>query len=720
MGTVTLLLGIHNHQPQGNFDHVFAQGYEDCYRRLLDAIARHEGIRITLHHSGPLIEWIEANHPQYLEQLGELARSGRVELMGGGFYEPMLSVLPEQDARGQLELLADYWEAHAGIRPRGMWLAERVWEPDLARVIAEAGYRYTVVDDGHFLAAGMKRPMRGYYVTDKAGRPLCLFPISMELRYTIPFKPASETIDHLLAVADAAEDGDCVVTYGDDGEKFGMWPGTKQWVWDEGWLDQFFEQLERNSDRILTSTFSEVLKRHTPSGRVYLPTASYDEMGEWALPAEAQPRFHALVHEVEEQGHKEDWGPFVRGGIWQGFLAKYPESNLMHKRMCYVSSRVASAAEVAAQRDDPQLQDRVEQATRELYRGQCNCAYWHGLFGGLYLAKLRSAVHSHLIRADVAATEVLGGQQPVELERLDLDGDLSDEVILTGPKLGVTVNPGRGGTLMAIDDRVGAFCVSDVLTRRPEAYHAKVIELSQKSGDDDEQRASPKSIHEITTLKEEGLAEMLVYDPHQRLGLVDQFLAADPQLDPLRLGQAVELGDFKETPYEVLQASGGLGSVTLCRTGRVRQGEDLVEVALQKAIRLDAGTLTADYEITTHAPLGPLSFATELSLTLPSGPHPDGSYTTITTDGTREDPVTVTDLAGGVCRIELSDPLNALRLVMVPAPAATICRFPLETVSQSESGIERTYQGSTIIFIWPLELQAAESFKPRLTLKVQR
>jgi alpha-amylase len=106
MGTVTLLLGIHNHQPRGNFDHVFAQGYADCYWPFLSAIERHPQIRLSLHYPGPLIEWLEHHHPDYFDRLAERVEAGQVELMGGAFYEPMLSVLPERDAQGQLTLSA--------------------------------------------------------------------------------------------------------------------------------------------------------------------------------------------------------------------------------------------------------------------------------------------------------------------------------------------------------------------------------------------------------------------------------------------------------------------------------------------------------------------------------------------------------------------------------------------------------------------------------------
>ena len=140
-------LAFHNHQPDGNFDHVFAQGYDDCYRPLLDAVGEFPTIRLALHHTGPLIEWLDRHRPAYLDDLRALVGRGQVELLGGGFYEPMLAVLPEADAQGQLELMSRTCEERLGARPQGMWLAERVWEPALAERIARAGLRYTLIDD---------------------------------------------------------------------------------------------------------------------------------------------------------------------------------------------------------------------------------------------------------------------------------------------------------------------------------------------------------------------------------------------------------------------------------------------------------------------------------------------------------------------------------------------------------------------------------------------
>jgi alpha-amylase len=159
MGPLTLLCAIHNHQPDGNFGHVFQQAYDDCYRPLVDALAEVPGFKVALHHTGPLLEWIEHNRRDYFDKLRVLVGRGQVELLGGGFYEPMLAVLPERDARGQIAMMSDYLAEHFDVRPEGMWLAERVWEPALAKLIADAGMKFTLVDDGHFRAAGLEKSL---------------------------------------------------------------------------------------------------------------------------------------------------------------------------------------------------------------------------------------------------------------------------------------------------------------------------------------------------------------------------------------------------------------------------------------------------------------------------------------------------------------------------------------------------------------------------------
>ena len=170
---IALALAIHNHQPVGNFGWVFAEVFDQAYAPMVDALGRHPGVRVALHYTGPLLEWLSAERPSFVEDLRALVARGQVELMGGGLYEPILASLPERDRVAQLARMADRIEDFGGRRPHGAWLAERVWEPDLPTALAEAGYDWTILDDAHFRAASIaEENLWGAYTTEDQGRPL--------------------------------------------------------------------------------------------------------------------------------------------------------------------------------------------------------------------------------------------------------------------------------------------------------------------------------------------------------------------------------------------------------------------------------------------------------------------------------------------------------------------------------------------------------------------
>jgi predicted glycosyl hydrolase (DUF1957 family) len=147
---------FHAHQPSGNFEYVFEECYRNGYEAFLSLLEEHPKIHAGLHYSGPLLLWIEKHHADYFERLRKLVRSGRVEILGGGFYEPILISIPEADQIEQLKLLSAYIEKHFGKPPTGAWLAERVWEPQLPSPLAAANISYTMIDDLPFLAAGFE------------------------------------------------------------------------------------------------------------------------------------------------------------------------------------------------------------------------------------------------------------------------------------------------------------------------------------------------------------------------------------------------------------------------------------------------------------------------------------------------------------------------------------------------------------------------------------
>src|SRR4051812_13450188 len=149
MRPIRFTFGLHLHQPVGNFDHVFQQHLEDVYQPLLDRLAQAEFLPVVFHLSGPLLEWLERHASAYLDQVGRLASDGKIELLAAGHYEPVLAALPREDRLEQIGWLRDAIRSRFGVDATGLWLTERVWEPELAADLADAGIRYALVDDRH-------------------------------------------------------------------------------------------------------------------------------------------------------------------------------------------------------------------------------------------------------------------------------------------------------------------------------------------------------------------------------------------------------------------------------------------------------------------------------------------------------------------------------------------------------------------------------------------
>ena len=407
---ISLALALHNHQPVGNFGWVFADVFEKAYAPMVDALERHPTVKLSLHYTGPLLDWLLAERADTIHRLGALVDRGQVEILGGAYYEPVLAALPERDRVGQLQRMAEAIEETFGRRPQGAWLAERVWEPDLPTSLVDAGYAWTILDDAHFRAATIpEEELWGPYITEDQRRRLAVFGTEQGLRYRIPFRDVEDVIAYLRE--HATDTGDRLGVMGDDGEKFGGWPTTWEHCWGEReWVERFFAALEANADWVTTTTPSAWLADHAPIGRVYIPTGSYMEMGGWALPPTEAAAFETTVHRAQEEHLPE--ARWLRGASWRNFQVKYREVNDLHKRMLAVSDLVAAM---------PEGQTKDEALTH-LYQGQSNDVYWHGLFGGVYISHMRLATWEHVIAAEDLAEEAGGSAVSAELRDTDADG----------------------------------------------------------------------------------------------------------------------------------------------------------------------------------------------------------------------------------------------------------------------------------------------------------
>jgi alpha-amylase/alpha-mannosidase (GH57 family) len=686
MNTIRLCLVLHNHQPIGNFDEVFEQAYQDSYLPFLDTFEQYPELRISLHTSGPLIQWLDEHHSDYVDRIAALVAAGRVEIVGGPFYEPILTMIPSRDRVGQISTYTEWLSNRLNAKVQGIWVPERVWEQSLTADLVDAGVEYIVLDDFHFKNAGLSdEQLTGYFVTEDQGRVLRVFPGSEKLRYTIPFAEPQETIEFLREIAE--RQSGAAVVFGDDGEKFGTWPGTKQHVYEEGWLRRFFDALLENREWIRTSTLADAVVDLPPMGKVYLPDASYREMTEWALPVEQQHEFERVKQSFAQDDRWPSLQRFIRGGFWRNFRVKYPEANEMYSRMMAVSRRCEQA------RQEGVSGPTFENAVRELYRGQCNCSYWHGAFGGIYLPHLRNAVYERLIAADNLLDKAIGKQGSwVEATVDDYNFDTRQEVRLATNRMIAFVAPASGGQLYELDIRPICLNLMATLARRPEAYHRRVLNGGDSSGHE------VASIHDQIVLKQDDLDQRIQYDRNARRSLVDHFYDDDVTLDAIRRSEAEELGDFIDGAFETkLRRSPNRIQVLMTRDGYA--GGLPVKVTKGVTLEADSSCLTVAYMIENLPHDRPLHFSVEINLAaLPAGAEDRFFYR-----GTHEEQLghlgTPLDL-DAVQELGLFDDWQGVDIRWSANQLTKLWTYPVETVSQSETGIELVHQSVTLQPHW--------------------
>ncbi|MBN1808289.1 MAG: DUF1926 domain-containing protein [Planctomycetes bacterium] len=689
-----LVIVTHIHQPVGNFDHVVEDAYQHSYLPFLTELEMHATMPQTLHVSGCLYEWLDAHHPEYVDRLSDLAKSGLVEIMAGGFFEPVLTMLEEQDRSDQIALMRSYIRDRLGVESVTAWVTERVWEQGLVRDLVDAGIQAVVVDDFHFKCAGLTDDdLTGPFLTEDQGRTIKVFPGSEHMRYLVPFHDVSEVIAHLRTLY---ENGCRLVTYADDGEKFGVWPGTYKLAYEKGWLKNFFAALEENRSWLSLRGLGAAAAGVPAVGRIYLPDASYREMTEWALPAKALRALRHADDSLKDNPIYEQLRPFVRGGTWRNFRVKYPEIQWMYGRMLDLSRRSRAAV------TDP---GSLSPARLHILRSQCNCAWWHGVFGGLYLPHLRGAIWKEILAGERLLGDVAGARVGIA----DIDLDSAEEAVVENRSLSLYVDPGRGGIVREIDVLDKGVNLLDTLARRYEAYHEAV--LNPVAQDD----SGTKSIHEQMPLKQDNLDKYLFYDRHLLACFLDYFMTDAPTPDDLMQGRA---GDpsWWNAPYscELLKKTDGAG-VSLRREGVARStdGRELsLRVKRRMALDERAPSFAVDTRIESVGGRGEIIWGPMLNFNFLSASGEDRGYRINGRTGGLADEVAET--AGEVF---LFDQWRNIGLKILVEPQADIRIFPLYTVSASESGLELVYQATAVLPFWRVAL---DKFNPvRTTVRLE-
>ncbi len=635
---MNLIIAAHCHQPLGNLTEVANDACDRAYLPFLRVLANHPDLKINLHYSGSLLEWLDGNRPDVLEAL--ITSANQIEWIGGAFYDPILPMIPARDALAHISRLTEYLRDRFDHAPRGIWLAERVWDPSLPSLLREAGMEYTLLDDFAFLLAGYPPDrVTDSFITDHLGNTLTIFPIAQDLRNAVPGMDPEEVLALLRYRHD--HDPNALAVIADDGEKFGLWPQSSERVYEPGnWLEAFLTLVEE-ADWLHMTTFEQYLDDQPARRQVAIPPASYREMSEWSLPPDTALR---TIGPGSEDDLSPDWAhteAFIRGGWWPNFLIEYPEAAVLYRKMLRVSAHVAA-------------NKGATEAHTELLRAQGNDPYWHGFFGGLYFPHLRAAANRHLITAQTLIDGTHHrGRAWTYARPLDWDADGREEIDVELPDQAFVVDPAGGGSLLYYDDKPSRWSISDVVARRFEPYHME-------------------------------LPETQIYDRHPRRWLIDHIVPSTTTAEAFGGLSYEDLMPLPNTEYSIEEMTEGRGSIQIELSA--------IDGKIRKTIEAENRTLQIDYHI-SDLPEG--RFGPEFPVAVWEGAGE------IRADGGPWQSVEQSlSLSGHRFRLRHNG-IKTYVLVALRQPGSMFCT-PIRTVVRGDDGFTSILQGVVLFPHWSI------------------
>jgi hypothetical protein len=402
----------------------------------------------------------------------------------------------------------------------------------------------------------------------------------------------------------------------------------------------------------------------TPKKLVYIPNTSYFELSQWVLEAEDQNHIESLRDMTEP-----DMKKFIRGGFFENFFTKYRQSNLIHKRTFYVSSLVND--------------DYDPDAENYLHMAECNCGWWHGVFGGVYLPHIRMAVYENLLKAQ----DIIFKKKKLNvcLKNIDIDYDGNDDIAIETKNNFFIISPSYGGSITEFSSKNKHTNFSAVMDRKKEAYHLK----------------PPKDINGKAMGAD--IKDSIRYDWHHRATLLDHFVSEQTGIDDFMNVRYQEVGDFIPQPYKYSSKTDGtIAEINLSRSGITWDNNKKVPTELSKKIIIDSRKdgFKADYIIRNASDSkANIFFISELVFAFSSSKV---AYRREVTD-IRE--YIFHDEVRGNIRLLFSKPVN-------------LWIMPVETVSNSDSVIEKTIQGAKVACAVKRNYETGESFDFDITAEV--
>ncbi len=672
MKKVKLIFGTHNSISPGADDSEIENVYQKAYKPFLTTLYNFPEIPAVLYYSGSLLEWFEKHHPEFNTVLNEMIVKKQVELLGGGFYEPILPIIPSQDRVGQIEMMTTYLRKSFGKRTRGCWLPGRIWEPSLASVLRSSGIDYSFLDDTHFEAAGFSgEDLYKPVIAEDQGKTVTIFPISRKIMSGLGKIVPRKIIEDITG--DRSREKEVVVII-PNGRQIGYENGTSLSI-NHQWLESLLVELRnnrKNIELVHPGRYIRQIKNVTNKG--YFPCTSYAEIMKWVLPADKQKDFDRLSSRLIEIGIEPKW---IYGGFFRQFLTKYKESNLLYSKMMYISILTNQV------RGDKY---KKKAAKEELWKGQSNLAYWHGNQGGIYNNNIRHHAYKFLIEAEKITREK--GIFKTSLSAIDFDMDGEKEYLFQGHATNAYVHR-KGAVLFELDHISSCWNYLNSLSRYPEPYHNEEI---INAG----------------------------YDSYGRNAFVDHFFHDDEDISLFDNMTYNEQGSFIDAYYDTVDYDREHRKVIFVSVGTVVKDGYEYSIEIRKKYTFKRSSIDVDYQIknlSLHK--AELCFGSEINLAFNNDNENSPKYYRIV-DEFKDEISTEKTEHEDIEQILTFDQNNHNDVSLILSKPARMWTLPINTYSRESGEIEKNYQSTCYVPRWSFSLLKDELWSVTLTLRIDR
>lgn len=667
MRSINLIFGIHNHKPIGCSDSEFEDTYQKAYKPFLSMLHEYPEIPVTLHYSGIILEWLEKNHPEYFVLLREMLKNKQLELIGGGYFDPILSMIPASDKLGQIELLTTYIRANFGNRPRGIWLTEQEWEPALAQILNNCGMEYLFLDNTVFQAAGLSKDNLYYsYITEEQGKIINVFPISRELNsFALKYKPK----DALRFIKDKADNsGERIVCYFEDGENWFHDNHKFSREYKRLWLKNFLELLKENKDCITPVHPKSFLANQNTYRKVYLPYYSSSQVRKW---------FYSIPKKIICPFKNLFKPPYTLVKGFKQFLSRYPESNLMYSKMLYTHILVNQL------RGDKY---RKKASKEELWKAQCSFAYWPGKYMGIYSHALRKEVYKKLITAEKGTRTA--GIFLTSIIATDFDMDGENEYLYQGTVINVYVH-NKSGSVFELDYIPAYWNYLDTVSRSRETYH---------------------------TPKDNGYTG----DWYMRKAFLDHFFNDKTTIDDFENMKYKESGNFVNEKYSLQELDREKNIIVLQRDGSVKINRKQQTVRIIKKYWIKKNSIQVSYAIINTSSLSlNTRFGIELNLSFASHDKKELSIAGLRGKTLKKMSNNKSETTN-INQLALEDKVNNVSISLHADKNYTLWSLPVETLSRNKQTVIKTYQSSCFVPQWSLCLDPNEEWSVDVVLSISK